>query len=85
MAKSFTAKALARTRSPQKNTRAVEESPLVVLALDMAGLRGDRRIGDGWFGVEDPGLMTMLAGKMFQGRLLADFYTRAPMEATFCR
>jgi hypothetical protein len=42
MAKRFTAQVLSRTRSSRKSTRAVEESLLVVLALDSFGLlRGE--------------------------------------------
>jgi hypothetical protein len=46
MAKSFAAQALSWTRSSRKSTRAVEESLLVVLALDTFGLlRGEWRVG----------------------------------------
>jgi hypothetical protein len=41
MAKCFTAKVLSRTRPSRKSTRAVEESLLVVLALDTFGLFRD--------------------------------------------
>jgi hypothetical protein len=42
MAKTIYAKLLTRTQSSRKNTRTIEESLLVVLALDMVGLfRGD--------------------------------------------
>jgi hypothetical protein len=54
MAKSFTAEVLSRTRSSRKSTRAVEESLLVVLALDMIGLlRGEWRVGRSRLGVEN--------------------------------
>jgi hypothetical protein len=56
MAKSFTAQVLSRTRSSRKSTRAVEESLLVVLALDMVGLlRGDWLFGRSRLGVENWG------------------------------
>jgi hypothetical protein len=46
MAKSFNAQVLSRTRPSRKSTRAVEESLLVVLALDTFGLlRGEWRVG----------------------------------------
>jgi hypothetical protein len=45
MAKSFTAQVLSRTRSSRKSTRAVEESLLVVLALDTLGLSGEVGLG----------------------------------------
>jgi hypothetical protein len=42
MAKSFTAQDLSLTRSSRKSTRAVEETLLLVLALDIFGLlRGE--------------------------------------------
>jgi hypothetical protein len=56
MANSFTAQDLSRTRSSRKSTRAVEESLLVVLALDMFGLlRGEWRVGRSRLGVENRG------------------------------
>jgi hypothetical protein len=56
MAKVFTAQVLFRTRSSRKSTRAVEESLLVVLALDPFGLfRGERRVGRSRLGVENRG------------------------------
>jgi hypothetical protein len=54
MAKSFTAQVLSRSRSSRKSTRAVEESLLVMLALDMFGLlRGEGRVGRSCLGVEN--------------------------------
>jgi hypothetical protein len=48
MAKSFTAKSLSRKRFMRKSTRAVEESLLVVLVLDIVGLlRVEWRVGPG--------------------------------------
>lgn len=46
MAKRFTLKVLARTRSSRKSSRTAEESPLMELELDIVGfLRGEWRIG----------------------------------------
>jgi hypothetical protein len=56
MAKNFTAQVLSRARSSRKSTRAVEESSLVVLALDALGfLRGEWRVGRSRLGVENRG------------------------------
>jgi hypothetical protein len=53
---SFTDQVLSRTRSSRKSTRAVEESLLVVLALDTFGLfRGEWRVGGSRLGVENRG------------------------------
>jgi hypothetical protein len=56
MAKNFTAQVLSRTRSSRKSTGAVEESLLVVLALDTLGLlRAEWRVGRSRLGVENRG------------------------------
>jgi hypothetical protein len=56
MAKIFTIQVLSRTWSSRKSTRAVEESLLLVLALDMFGLfRGEWRVGRNRLGVENRG------------------------------
>jgi hypothetical protein len=56
MAKFFTAQVLFRTRSLRKSTKAVEESLLVVLALDQFGLfRGEWRVRRSRLGVENRG------------------------------
>jgi hypothetical protein len=47
---------LSRARSSRKSTRAVEESLLKVIALDMFGLlRGEWRVGRSRLGVENRG------------------------------
>jgi hypothetical protein len=62
MAKSVISKVLASTWSSRKSTRAIEESLLVGLALDMVELlRGEWRVGCSRLGVENPGLMTVPA------------------------
>jgi hypothetical protein len=56
MAKCFTAQVLSRTQSSRMSTRAVEESLLLVLALDRFGLfRGEWRVGRSRLGVENRG------------------------------
>jgi hypothetical protein len=57
MAKSFTAQVFCRKLSSRKSTRAVEESLLVVLALDIFELlRAEWRVGRSRLGVEKPGV-----------------------------
>jgi hypothetical protein len=56
MAKSFTVQVLSRTRSSRKSTRVVEESLLVVLALDTFELlRDEWRVGRSRLGVKNWG------------------------------
>jgi hypothetical protein len=83
MAKSVTAQVLSRTRSSRRGTRAVEESLLVVLALDAIGLlRGEWRVGRSRLGEVLPDSPLK---RHFVLTILADFYTLAPMESNLRR
>jgi hypothetical protein len=62
MAKIFTAQVHSRTRSSRKSTRAVEESLLVVLALNTFGLlSGEWRVGKKSAWGRKPGVITVVA------------------------
>jgi hypothetical protein len=57
-----------RKRLLESEEHKVEESPLVALALATVELlRGEWHVGSGRLGIENPGMMTVLAGNPFQG------------------
>jgi hypothetical protein len=86
MAQSFVVKALARTRTSRKSTRAVEQPTALGGARAGLGrlLRGERRVGGDRLGVENPGEMKVLAASSLKGhfegrRTFAHLYRWKPL------